>query len=197
MPLPAAGYEFDVFFSYKRHALSIDWTRRVSTLFKFYLSHELNVPEARVFVDEESIELGEPWPEALQRALRRSKCLVCIWSPLYFQSDWCCSEWRSFQAREKMLAEGETARLIAPLKFHDGEHFPQEAQSVQWTDVSKYNSTLSAFWSSARALELEDILKSFSADVAQMVRNAPAFRDNWPVVSGHGLVRPKIELAKL
>ena len=96
-----------------------------------------------------------------------------------------------------MLAEGESARLIAPLKFHDGEHFPQEAQSMQWTDVSKYNSTLPAFWSSARALELEDILKSFSAEVAQMVRNAPAFRDNWPVVSGHGLDRPRIELAKL
>ena len=104
---PATGYEFDVFFSYKRHSLSADWTRRVSALLCYYLSHELNVPEARVFVDEESIELGDEWPETLQRALRRSKCLVCVWSPLYFQSDWCYSEWRSFQARERLLAEGE------------------------------------------------------------------------------------------
>ena len=92
---PATGYEFDVFFSYKRHSLSADWTRRVAALFNYYLSLELNVPEARVFVDQESIELGDEWPEALQRALRRSKCLVCVWSPLYFQSDWCYSEWRS------------------------------------------------------------------------------------------------------
>ena len=107
MPPPVSGYEFDVFFSYKRHYLSADWTRRVAALFNYYLSHELNVPEARVFVDQESIELGDEWPETLQRALRRSKCLVCVWSPLYFQSDWCYSEWRSFQARERLLAEGE------------------------------------------------------------------------------------------
>jgi len=78
MPPPASDYEFDVFFSYKRHSLSTDWTRGVSSLFRFFLSHELNVPEARVFVDEESIELGDEWPEALQRALRQPKCLVCV-----------------------------------------------------------------------------------------------------------------------
>jgi hypothetical protein len=51
--------------------------------------------------------------------------------------------------------------LIAPLRFHDGEHFPLEAQAVQQMDVSPYTSTLQAFWTSPKALELEDSLKSF------------------------------------
>jgi hypothetical protein len=49
--------------------------------------------------------------------------------------------------------------LIAPIRFHDGEHFPQEAQEVQSTDVAPYTYTVPAFWASQRALELEDRLK--------------------------------------
>ena len=68
---------------------------------------------------------------------------------------------------------------------------------AQCTDVSAYNSTLPAFRNSTRALELEEILKVFSTKVAQMVRTAPVFRDDWPVISRQTLERPRIELAKL
>ena len=27
--------------------------------------------------------------------------MVSVWSPLYFQSSWCVSEWKSFLEREK------------------------------------------------------------------------------------------------
>jgi hypothetical protein len=35
MPLPA-DYEFDVFFSYKRHSLTLDWTRGVHRRLQFW-----------------------------------------------------------------------------------------------------------------------------------------------------------------
>ena len=188
-------YEYDIFFSYKRHDESLDWTRRVAGKLRYWVSQELN-REVRMFVDEDDILTGQKWPRRLQEALQRSSCMICVWSPMYFQSDWCFSEWRSFREREKLL-ELQAHDLIAPLKYHDGEHFPDEARNVQWTDVSSLNSTLPAFWSSARALELEDRLKAFSATVAGMVRSAPAYRADWPVVQKTGLVQPKIELAKL
>ena len=129
-------YKYDVFFSYKRHELTLDWTRQVRKRFEFWLSQELGTREASIFVDEDCIETGEEWPTALAEALKHSRCMVCVWSPSYFQSAWCINEWRSFLQREAILGAPKF-RLIAPMKFHDGEHFPEEAQKTNWIDVSK------------------------------------------------------------
>jgi len=188
-------YEWDIFFSYKRHDQSMYWTRRVAEKLRHWVSLELG-REVRMFVDEADIAVGQKWPNRLQEALRKSSCMICVWSPMYFQSDWCYSEWRSFRERENLLTL-QAHDLIAPLKYHDGEHFPEEAKIVQWTDVSSLNNTSSAFWATARAVELEDLLKTFSVSVARIVRNAPAYRDDWPIVQEIGVAQPRIELAKL
>lgn len=188
-------YEHDVFFSYKRHDLMLDWNRQVTNRLRFWLTQELG-REASMFVDETHIEAGDRWPDKLREALRLSRCMVCVWTPPYFNSDWCVSEWKSFLARERragMQAHG----LIAPLKIHDGEHFPPEAKEVQWEDVSLYTATVPAFWSSVRALELEDRIKSFAVSVAKIIGNAPPFEADWPVVDALGTPFPNIGLAKL
>lgn len=59
-----------------------------------------------------------------------------------------------------LLAEGGPRRLIAPLKFHDGEHFPEEAKSVQCTDVSAYNITLPGFTVFTNDLDFGTLLAS-------------------------------------
>lgn len=193
---PSCDYVYDVFFSYKRHSLTLEWTRQVHTRLKFWLMQELGGQEPNLFVDEDCIETGDRWPEKLREALRLSRCMVCVWSPSYFQSSWCVSEWRSFLARERRL-NMKPHGLIAPMRFHDGDHFPEEAQAIQWTDVTPYTSTMPAFWTSQRALELEDKLKEFAASVAHMIQRAPAFQADWPVEEAAGLAAPKIGLAKL
>lgn len=195
MAAAPADYEFDVFFSYKRHSLTLEWTRSVHKRLQFWLTQELGGREAELFVDEETIETGDRWPDRLREGLQKSRCMVCVWSPAYFHSDWCVSEWKSFLEREKLLSLGSHG-LIAPIRFHDGEHFPPEAQAVQWTDVEAYASTLPAFWASQRALELEDRLKELAASVAEIVKRAPPFQE-WPVIDSKGFAPPKIELAKL
>lgn len=87
--------------------------------------------------------------------------------------------------------------LIAPLRYHDGEHFPQEARETQWTDVAPWASTVPAFWASSRALELEDALKGFARGVAAMIRRAPQFQADWPIVERDAPPAAKIELARL
>jgi hypothetical protein len=191
----STDYEHDIFFSYKRHELTLNWTRQVAARLKLWLTEELNRP-AEVFIDESSIEVGQKWPDELKYALKHSRCIVCVWSPSYFQSSWCVSEWKSFLEREKLCAV-QAYRLIAPLKFHDGEHFPQEASNVQWEDVAEYAFTIPAFWDSQRAIELEAKLKTFAHSVANMVRKAPPFDRNWPIVEREGAPAPGIVLAKL
>lgn len=189
-------YEHDVFFSYKRHDLTLSWTREVSQRLTLWLTEELGGIPARVFVDESCIEIGDKWPDSIKHALKHSRCMVCVWSPSYFQSPWCVSEWRSFLAREKILRM-EPHGLIAPLKFHDGEHFPAEAKCVEWEDVAPYAATVPAFWSSARAIDLEARLKLFASSVAKMIQKAPPFSPDWPIVESDGGAPPKIGLAKL
>lgn len=190
-----ADYRYDVFFSYKRQDPTLPWMREVVAKLRFWLTEDLN-RAAEVFVDESSIPIGKRWPDELKQAVKDSRCIVCVWSPSYFQSDWCVSEWQSFVAREK-LRDVEPRRLIAPLKFHDGEHFPQEAKETEWEDVAKYAITVPAFWGSPRAIEYEEKLKSFANSVADMVRGAPHFRADWPIVERTGGAPPPVGLAKL
>jgi hypothetical protein len=195
VPSPPSGYEYDVFFSYKRHDLTRDWTVGVHNRLKYWIMQEVNAPDVKMFLDDECIETGDRWPERLREAVQKSKCMVCVWSPAYFQSAWCVSEWKSFRERERRL--NMQSRLIAPLRFHDGEHFPEEAKLIQWTDVAPYTSTVPAFWTSHRAIELEDLLKTFARHVAHIIKNAPPFDPDWPLIEVPGLQPARIGLARL
>jgi hypothetical protein len=193
MPL---DYEYDVFFSYKRHRLTLDWMSGVHKRLQLWLQEEIPDREVKVFVDEDNIETGDCWPEKLKDALKLSRCMVCVWSPSYFRSSWCVSEWMSFLEREKRI-KVRSHGLIAPIKFHDGEHFRVEAQNVQWTDVAPYTSSVPAFWTSQRAIELEDALKALAHSVSGILKGAPPFEPDWPIVEATALEAHRIRLARL
>jgi hypothetical protein len=194
--MPISDYKYDVFFSYRRDKLVQGWITEVVSRLRFWLTQELSVPEATLFCDQDSIEVGDRWPESLRSALASSRCMVAIWSPSYFQSAWCVSEWRSFLAREKQLSLSAHG-LIAPVRYHDGEHFPVEASQVQWADFSEYTSTIAAFWNTSRAVEFEDRIKEFAGSVAALVRKAPAFRTDWPIVDAQPSLPPAVALRRL
>lgn len=82
----AEDYRYHVFFSYKRDQQTLEWTRQVFQKLKFWLTQELGVQEAAMFMDETGIDIGSDWPEALKEALKSSRCMVCVWLPTYFQS---------------------------------------------------------------------------------------------------------------
>lgn len=183
-------YRYDVFVSYKReasdHALVTPWLREVLIRIEFWLRQELGGQRVNFFFDEDSIEVGEDWPNAIQDALLSAKCLLPIWLPTYFHSSWCLSEWKSFLLREKLIAstKQKSPKLIVPIKFCDGESFPEEAQRVQQLDLSRYTGTTSAFWSTQRADELDQRIKKFSPILARAVTNAPPYDPDWPIEIG-------------
>ena len=190
-------YEWDVFFSYKRDPLTAQWNREVVNHVRFWLTQELGGAPARIFVDDAEIEVGDRWPEHLKQALCCSKCMATIWLPSYFQSAWCMSEWKSFLTRARR-AQIDPKGLIAPMRFHDGEYFPEEARAIQWIDVSTYASTIPSFWTTSKAQEfLEDGIKPFARGLANMVRLAPPFEPDFPIEEFPGLPAPRIPLARL
>jgi hypothetical protein len=121
--------------------------------------------------------------------------MVCLWSPAYFQSRWCVSEWESFRERERILNLPNHG-LIAPIRYHDGEHFPEAAQNVQWADFAPYAYTNKAFWDTEPAVEFEKHIKDFAKSVASIVRRAPGFQE-WPVVEAEPAVRAHVDLRRL
>lgn len=188
----ATQYKYDVFFSYKRDRMSDPWMFEVADKLKHWVGSTIG--RAEIFVDMSSIPVGSRWPDDIQNALQESKCLVTVWSPDYFRSAWCLSEWRSFVERENRLGK---VPLIAPIKYSDGECFPDEAKDVQWADFSDFAFTVPGFWHSQRAVEFEAQLKGFAERVATLIRSAPPFQSDWPLVLHEDIQRPNGEFRRL
>ena len=171
-------YQYDVFFSYKRDVQSDAWHRVVMEKLQFLLKLELGCAKVPIFFDTEEIHSGQRWRSKLADALKASKTIVCIWSPLYFQSQWCISEWKTFTEREKKF----NRVLVIPARYHDGESFPQEAQDTQSMDMSNYSSTMESFWKTAMAVDFEkNCLEPFAKEVANVIRNVPPFKPDFPL----------------
>ena len=173
------SYQFDAFFSYKRDPESDDWHERVKDKIAFWLKHELMRNEVKIFYDREDIRTGARWRARLESALKTSRCIICIWSPLYFRSKWCLSEWKTFAERGKTL----NCELVLPASYFDGESFPPEAREIQFLDFSHYASTMPRFWDTQLAVDFENTcLRPFARAVADIIRNAPVYDASFPIV---------------
>ncbi len=186
------AYIYDAFFSYKRDEESNDWHKRVKDKIKFWLDNELN-KDCDIFFDTEDISTGSRWKSKISSALLKSRCIICVWSPMYFQSEWCVAEWLTFEERCKAL----DAELILPARYHDGEYYPDAANDRQIFDFRKYASIMPVFWETHDAYEFEkEVIKPFVVEVANAIRNAPDFSDEFPIVdkptAAQVMQRPKI-----
>lgn len=172
------SYRYDAFFSYKRDLESDSWHERVKNKLVFWLKQELRRTNVEIFFDTQDIRTGMQWKERLADAIRQSKCIVCLWSPLYFQSRWCVSEWMSFVQRGQLMGR----RLVMPASYFDGNTFPPEAKEIQFPDFSEFASTMPRFWDTESAVRFEEIrLKPFARDLAEVIRTAPPYDDAFTV----------------
>jgi hypothetical protein len=173
------AYRYAAFFSYKRDPATDDWHRRVKNILERRLKLELNDTSAEIFFDSSDIRNGEAWPSRLRESLLTSKCIFCVWSTAYFQSRWCTSEWKTFEERAALSGRP----LIGAARYHDGESYPVEARGRQSEDLSLYASELEVFWSTKAAVRLERKLWDLAKELAEHVKQAPAFDPNFPFVA--------------
>jgi hypothetical protein len=126
------SYEFDVFISYPRRDPVGPWVQdRLHPLLTRWLGASMIQPP-RIFIDG-AMEDGTNWPSNLSESLHRSKYMVAVLAPPYFGSAWCLSEWDTMRRRATSLGLGTGLQvgLIQPIRFIDGNSFPQEAQDLQ------------------------------------------------------------------
>ncbi len=173
-----SDYVYKAFFSYKRDPQSDDWHKKVKDKIEYWLNMELPEDKSGIFYDVEDIQTGDRWKEKIVDALKTSKCIVCIWSPKYFESKWCVSEWLTFVSRET-----KHQSLILPAAYHDGKIFPKKARTYKWADFSNYASTMPSFWNTNDAVQFEkEELKKFAVDIALKIKDCPDYDNYFPVI---------------
>ena len=189
------AYIHDVFISYKRDPFKDEWLlEHFMPLFSYFVREEIaaecgRLPE-RIFFDQtdvsaasrtfdqHGIEPGQQWRDALAQAIKTSRCLVALWSPMYFFSEWCLIEWESFRLRT-----GGGQPLVIPMRVHDGESFPKPAKDLQAPDFSDFVIIGPGFKQTKAYPEFQQKLRGFARAVAKGVAQAPAFAD-FPLAPG-------------
>ena len=178
-------YKFDIFLSYPRrrpHIIATWVTRYFYPQLWEFLALKMG-RDPSFFIDVE-IDKGSNWPSRIESALLRSRCLVAIWAPTYFRSEWCVAEWQSMLARQKGLLAEESRdyRLIYPIKFSDGEHFWEEAQATAWDDLSEWAYACKGFEDSDAFFTFQKKINKIAEDLKDMIDEAPGWRRDWPVL---------------
>lgn len=197
----AQDYIYDVFISYRHKPPVLDWLRN-----HFYPMVEQRLPDslpldhqANLFVDWQ-IETGSEWPARLRQALSASRCLLAIWSPEYFRSSWCLAEWQTFRARERLhdfRSENNPLGLVYPVCFADGEHFPSEAKRTQYRDLRKWNIPYSSFRETADIVDLDREVQALTVELAAMIKRAPTWQADWPIVTPTANQEINVKLPRL
>ena len=135
-----------------------------------------------MFFFDSDIPGGSSWQEKLKNALVYSRCLVAIWSPNYFLSQWCNFECFTMLHREQSLSYRTLENpggLIVPISVHDGERFPDFAKNIQYAPWQKFARVGEGFKKTERYVELQDNISEWVNDVANAINNAPEWNPDW------------------
>jgi len=175
-------YQYDVFLSYNRKFPHGQWVNEIFyPLFKSYLDEALN-SDVKIFKDSQEIQSGNDWGLKIRKALITSKIMVSIFSPSYFRSEWCMKEFSTIYHRQKelgFLTLLNPTGLIIPVKIFDGEHFPDYANSLQMLNCIDFNRVGPGVMQTNLYIDLQGKLQDWIYDVAEALKQAPPFNDNW------------------
>lgn len=181
-------YECDVFISYRRANPVKSWvTGILAPILREWLPEALG-RDAEVFLDETSIEPGLFWPDELAEKLVRSRCVLPVLNPGYFQRPWCLAEFETMLARQE--AAGNNS--VVPVQFSDGEHFDPRAADLQWVRMEEFNRLPTKH----RALHHMTFMRSVQdlcGILSKRIKAAPPFDPAWHTL----VVRPHASPAKL
>jgi hypothetical protein len=172
-------YKYDVFISYQRERFG-EWVREYFSKFlDLYLEDALG-RKPKIFIDKQ-IETGDIWPRNLVDALACSRCLVCVWSPSYFDSIWC--RYELLTMLERMRKTGNKRKLLLPVVISDGDNFPDYTKPFQWLDCRDYAFTGKGFEDSADYFHLQRLIRDAAKDIRGAIQQAPRWRRTW--LDGH------------
>lgn len=192
-------YQYEIFLSYSRKEGVRDWVwNHFEPMLRMWLDAEMP-REPRIFIDKQ-MDTGVKWPLELQNKLKQSKCLVAVWSPQYFRSEWCMAEWQSMLKREEKLGlktEKNTRGLVYPVVFSDGEHFPKEANDTWYADLHEWNYPHEVFRDSTKYLEFIKKMQEICKELSGQIEKTPKWEKDWPIIEPETMKRAETKAPRL
>lgn len=189
----ADDYEYDVFISYSHKHPVLRWVQNhFHPELESWLKQSMSY-DPKVYIDWK-IETGADWPLELRRALKISRCMVSVWSPTYFRSKWCNAEWESMLSREKKLGfrtEDNPRGLIYPVKFFDGELFPDKAKRTQQIDLVEWNNPHTSFRDTNRYDRFINTMQQIAKELAELISFVPPWQKDFQVIIPEQYQKPK------
>ncbi len=140
-------YRYHAFLSH--NGAQKEWTRK--------LAKELRDAGLSVFFDEDSIELGEDVPAAIEDALRRSRHVLLVLSPEAIESQWVALEYSASLYRDANNAD----RVLLPILKKDCD-IPLTIARLRYLDARSgdLKSHVSRLLNAIEAVELEPVSSS-------------------------------------
>jgi hypothetical protein len=179
-----SGYQHDVFISYSRRGSARKWLmNNFYKKFQECLADQLAHPP-EVFIDW-GMERGVHWPSRLEKALHRSKIMVAVLTPPYFESPWCRAEMESMRARERMLGLGGVDHpqgLVYRILYSDSANFPLEAREFSWWDFKAFSTPEPVFQESRDWVPFHHEVTAFAEDLAALLPQVPEWQADWPAI---------------
>jgi hypothetical protein len=134
------GYRYDVFLSYKQD--HEDWNRWVEELFLGCLRDALIAFMSdrwypSICFDKHSFQVGNPLSQEVRGKVIKSRVLICLWSPKYFESEWCREELTIMLQRR---IKHQDKIFILPVPIIDGKRFPDlihELNLLMFDEIQK------------------------------------------------------------
>ncbi|MEP4198485.1 MAG: toll/interleukin-1 receptor domain-containing protein [Aliishimia sp.] len=171
------------FFSYTHGAGADAWYGTSKNKIEQYFQNAFGERDRQIFFDRQCIDAGTNWQVELREGLDRSPILIPIFSPAYFNSDFCVAELKTFMRREDKLGLQRGA-LIHAAKVYDHRLFPAWAQQIQAVALDDFFLLDDSFWNSPKSHDFDLVLKGFADAATQKIRkiglNGPHYNEDFP-----------------
>jgi FxsC-like protein len=130
------------------------------------------------FLDSQSLQHGEPWPEGLRRALGTARTFLALCSPAYFNSKACGSEWAAFadRVRRYHLESRISPGSLLPLPWFPVNPLPAATAELQWgVDLERKGPLDGGVRQLLRLRRYRDRYLQMVSDLAQTILSRAAY----------------------
>lgn len=189
----APDYSYEVFISYRQDSSAASFAK--NQFLKAFRSALWDALAAEslppVFLDVAEIHVGDQWPVRLQNGIKESRVMIALLTPSYFRSEWCMSEFASFEAREKQKG----VQLIVPVCYSNSTYVLQQVGNIrQVFDLSRiYENVGQTTRPEDLALLVNQLIMGVANEVKRKIDTAPPF-DVFPLCQALAKPKPQVPL---
>ncbi|ANZ39130.1 hypothetical protein BBK82_26720 [Lentzea guizhouensis] len=179
-----AGYEYDFFISYSRTGSVQKWLiNHFYHKLVEYLADEC-APAPKVYMDR-VMPRAVDWSHHLVNSLHRSKIMIQLMTPHYFESGWCMAELESMRAREAVLGLATAdfpQGLVYPILYSDSHKFAVKERMRSWQDFKDYSYTEPVYQDAVEYIHFCRRVRELARDLVELAQQVPPWSPDWPIV---------------